>query len=224
MISSYSDVPNECELITPDNIITMFYVVVNLLTTWVVVCVCSCRYNRNNLLQTNIPLVATLYDLGALVSMAGVSSLRQNNCDGMITVQYLFIIGIVFRSLLTGWLKFLVVIVGTMMPVDIPIRRILWLPVYTYVSGEISNEQERIQLTDTTCPIELEAFKDGDEVIRLDCGHTFKRVALCGWLNVRTECPVCRREIADERDIMVRRMENDGEQIREAVVSAESTN
>jgi hypothetical protein len=213
MLSSYSDVPNECELITPDNIITMSYMILNILIGIVVWCKYAITRNRINYLETRLPLVVQICDLGTLVTMTLVTQFREENCVSMLVLQYLFIIGVVVRALVSAWLKFLFVIVETITPVDIPIRRILWLPVYTYMSGDIVNAQERIQLTDTTCPIELEAFKDGDEVIRLDCGHTFKRVALYEWLNVRTECPVCRREIADEHTIMVRRMEDDGERV-----------
>ena len=44
-----------------------------------------------------------------------------------------------------------------------------------------------------TCPILLEDFKEGDNIVKLPCNHCFFPSAIKSWLeNEKAECPVCR--------------------------------
>ena len=45
----------------------------------------------------------------------------------------------------------------------------------------------------TTCPILLEDFKEGDDIVKLPCNHCFFPSAIKSWLeHEKAECPVCR--------------------------------
>lgn len=45
----------------------------------------------------------------------------------------------------------------------------------------------------TTCPISMEEFREGDQLCRLNrCQHIFKREPLRRWLRNHSTCPVCR--------------------------------
>jgi hypothetical protein len=51
------------------------------------------------------------------------------------------------------------------------------------------------------CPIGLEPFSPGDEIVRINgCGHTFLSVNLARWFNGSTACPVCRYNLLDTFD------------------------
>ena len=44
-----------------------------------------------------------------------------------------------------------------------------------------------------TCPISLEDFQEGDEIIKLPCLHYFLKLPIYNWLqNESASCPVCR--------------------------------
>lgn len=45
------------------------------------------------------------------------------------------------------------------------------------------------------CSICLETFTDGDELIRLPCGHKFHSVCLDPWIRSCGDCPYCRRRV-----------------------------
>ncbi|BAT93930.1 hypothetical protein LR48_Vigan02g238300 [Vigna angularis] len=45
------------------------------------------------------------------------------------------------------------------------------------------------------CSICLETFTDGDELIRLPCGHKFHSVCLDPWIRCCGDCPYCRRRV-----------------------------
>lgn len=52
--------------------------------------------------------------------------------------------------------------------------------------------------TDTTCPISLTQFMDGDELLRIrHCGHTFLRNSLLRWFETSVRCPMCRYDIRE---------------------------
>ena len=52
----------------------------------------------------------------------------------------------------------------------------------------------------TTCPITLEPFIDGEQVCRIKhCSHIFKRDAIINWFSRNVRCPVCRYDIRDYR-------------------------
>lgn len=74
-------------------------------------------------------------------------------------------------------------------------------PVYKNV---ISNEgKEELQSLDFTkdlscniCPITQEEFKEGENIVKLPCGHYFSKVSILEWLeNTKAECPLCRHEL-----------------------------
>lgn len=49
---------------------------------------------------------------------------------------------------------------------------------------------------DTTCPISLERFREGDGVCEIvGCGHQFKREPALHWLRRNPVCPVCRYDL-----------------------------
>jgi hypothetical protein len=60
-----------------------------------------------------------------------------------------------------------------------------------------SREQFQTQtLSDTVCPITLDEFQDGDEILKINvCGHIFKKEALQNWFRRNIICPKCRQSI-----------------------------
>jgi Ring finger domain len=50
----------------------------------------------------------------------------------------------------------------------------------------------------TSCPITLDDFQEGDALKRiLYCGHTFRKSAIDNWFREKVRCPVCRYDIRD---------------------------
>lgn len=48
----------------------------------------------------------------------------------------------------------------------------------------------------TSCPITLEVFREGEEVCEIrHCSHLFKREALMDWFRRNVRCPICRYDI-----------------------------
>ena len=45
------------------------------------------------------------------------------------------------------------------------------------------------------CPISLEEFKDGDELVELPCKHVFLKENITKWFENKPSCPVCREKI-----------------------------
>jgi hypothetical protein len=69
---------------------------------------------------------------------------------------------------------------------------------------EINNATESIiyntdmELGQERCPISLENFHDGDQLLRIrHCGHIFGNLSLQSWFNSNVRCPVCRFDIRD---------------------------
>ncbi|RDX95368.1 putative E3 ubiquitin-protein ligase RHY1A, partial [Mucuna pruriens] len=56
-------------------------------------------------------------------------------------------------------------------------------------SSKIGLESRALQ----DCGICLESFTDGDELIRLPCGHKFHSLCLDPWIRCCGDCPYCRR-------------------------------
>ena len=52
-----------------------------------------------------------------------------------------------------------------------------------------------VSLSTKECPISLEPFKDGEEIIELPCNHIFNENSIKGWLKEKHNCPVCRADI-----------------------------
>jgi hypothetical protein len=73
---------------------------------------------------------------------------------------------------------------------------------YTYkqvISDEGKEELKHIKYSksntelNSTCPIEMIDFEEGDDIIMLDCNHCFTPAAINKWLEEeKAECPVCR--------------------------------
>ena len=50
--------------------------------------------------------------------------------------------------------------------------------------------------TETVCPISLESFSTGDQIMRIRaCGHDFKSQYLLRWFQRHSGCPVCRQPV-----------------------------
>jgi hypothetical protein len=50
----------------------------------------------------------------------------------------------------------------------------------------------------TSCPISLEPFQDGDEVVMIrHCGHIFSPVEFDTWFQSNCRCPVCRYDVRE---------------------------
>jgi len=60
-----------------------------------------------------------------------------------------------------------------------------------FSSSEIGLDSKVMQ----DCSICLETFTDGDELIRLPCGHKFHSVCLDPWIRCCGDCPYCRRPV-----------------------------
>lgn len=69
-------------------------------------------------------------------------------------------------------------------------------------ASDIEQSTERLvysndlSINTTQCPISMEAFQQGDELLKIThCGHTFLKVNLERWFETRPTCPVCRYDI-----------------------------
>lgn len=52
---------------------------------------------------------------------------------------------------------------------------------------------------DMKCPICLEDYVDGDQLMVLpNCKHKYHSKCIIQWLRLRGDCPICRRRIKDE--------------------------
>ncbi|ESN97593.1 hypothetical protein HELRODRAFT_127848, partial [Helobdella robusta] len=49
--------------------------------------------------------------------------------------------------------------------------------------------------THESCPICLEAFKDGSFVFQLQCGHVFHQQCVEEWLKNVKSCQICRSQL-----------------------------
>ena len=50
------------------------------------------------------------------------------------------------------------------------------------------------------CPISLDNFKEGDDVLELPCGHYFLKENILNWLKTqKSTCPVCRFNLCSEQ-------------------------
>ena len=88
---------------------------------------------------------------------------------------------------------------------------------------EIDNATESIiyntdmELGQERCPISLEDFHDGDQLLRIrHCGHIFGNLSLQSWFNSNVRCPVCRFDIRDTNN-------NDNVEANENDISLNST-
>ena len=72
---------------------------------------------------------------------------------------------------------------------------------------QIDNASEHIvydssmNLINQRCPITLEEFEVGNNLIRLNhCGHTFMENSFTNWFQSNVRCPVCRHDIRENND------------------------
>ena len=74
-------------------------------------------------------------------------------------------------------------------------------PVYkNVISDEGKEELQSLDFTNdlscNICPITQEEFKEGENIVKLPCGHYFNRKSILEWLeNTKAECPLCRHEL-----------------------------
>uniref|UniRef100_A0A6C0D3C3 RING-type domain-containing protein n=1 Tax=viral metagenome TaxID=1070528 RepID=A0A6C0D3C3_9ZZZZ len=53
-------------------------------------------------------------------------------------------------------------------------------------------------VSNTQCPITMEEFAEGDEIMRIrHCGHAFRESSITNWFNTNVRCPVCRHDIRE---------------------------
>jgi len=55
----------------------------------------------------------------------------------------------------------------------------------------------------TSCPICIEKFKTGDDLLEMECGHSFHRNCLMSWLEYEKNCPNCRSELNESMNLKV---------------------
>ena len=52
------------------------------------------------------------------------------------------------------------------------------------------------------CPILQVSFEEGDEIVKLPCGHIFDKSSILQWLESESnKCPVCRYELDSKEEI-----------------------
>ena len=67
---------------------------------------------------------------------------------------------------------------------------------------EIQHSTQIISYDETmnnTCPISLEEFQVGEQIMKINCGHIFKQSHLMRWLRRNHYCPICRYDLRQER-------------------------
>jgi hypothetical protein len=81
-----------------------------------------------------------------------------------------------------------------------PFRDVLVTPTQVQINNATTNflYSSALQLNNTSCPITLEDFQQGDNVRQIrHCGHTFGEHAIQNWFRQNVRCPVCRYDIRD---------------------------
>ncbi|KAK1417550.1 hypothetical protein QVD17_26679 [Tagetes erecta] len=68
------------------------------------------------------------------------------------------------------------------------------------VFSNIIERNNKTSSSSRECSICLEGFKDGDELINLDCMHRFHSCCLFPWIEVCGACPNCRKDIVVTSD------------------------
>lgn len=87
----------------------------------------------------------------------------------------------------------------------------------------VFNNQLQHSYNNTTCPITLEPFTNGEQICKIKhCSHIFKQDAIINWFSRNVRCPVCRYDIRDYRvnDVIIE--EPDDEDDDETVVDADA--
>ena len=66
----------------------------------------------------------------------------------------------------------------------------------------ITYTEANTSCVNTTCPITLEDFQEGDPLILLrGCGHGFRPEAIRQWFRTDTRCPLCRQNVLPESEM-----------------------
>jgi hypothetical protein len=81
-----------------------------------------------------------------------------------------------------------------------PFRDVLVTPSQIEIDNATTNfvYSSTLRLNNTSCPITLEDFQQGDNVRQIrHCGHTFGEHAIQNWFRQNVRCPVCRYDIRD---------------------------
>ena len=67
-------------------------------------------------------------------------------------------------------------------------------------ASEIITYNTAEPLNFTSCPITIENFEDGEQILVLNyCGHAFREEAIRNWFRSNVRCPVCRHDIRTRR-------------------------
>ena len=61
-----------------------------------------------------------------------------------------------------------------------------------FSSTKSGDEENVVKEESKDCSICLQSYNEGDELVRLPCGHKF-HVCLDSWIRIRSNCPYCRR-------------------------------
>jgi len=80
------------------------------------------------------------------------------------------------------------------------LQNVIIRPITTQIlyATEIIVFDESMSNNNTTCPITLDPFENGEEICRIKhCSHLFKRRALHDWFRQNVRCPICRFDIRD---------------------------
>ena len=66
----------------------------------------------------------------------------------------------------------------------------------------ITYTETNTSCVNTTCPITLDDFQEGESLILLrGCGHGFRPEAIRQWFRTDTRCPLCRQNVLPEREM-----------------------
>ena len=67
-----------------------------------------------------------------------------------------------------------------------------------------------------TCPISLEDFQEGDEIIKLPCLHYFLKLPIYNWLqNESASCPICRYQFKYKELVKLEAIETNDHEIHD---------
>ena len=70
--------------------------------------------------------------------------------------------------------------------------------VFTYDDTEKWDKAYKQKFQENECPVCFEKFKRGDEIVVLECGHTFCGECFRQWDQNKRNCPLCRKRVEDD--------------------------
>ena len=80
----------------------------------------------------------------------------------------------------------------------------------------VFNNQLQHSYNNTTCPITLEPFTNGEQICKIKhCSHIFKQDAIINWFSQNVRCPVCRYDIRDYRvnDVIIEEPDDEDDDV-----------